>query len=62
MAVYWGEYRRWLAEFEDVSDALDCLDAQARGKRYSIMQVPEGPWEVSTLREILRKRKSEQEE
>lgn len=43
----WAETRRWLAEFDDVADALDHMEAFVRGRQYS---------GLNNLRDRMRKR------
>ncbi|WP_270818316.1 hypothetical protein [Aeromonas sp. Y318-3] len=62
--VKWQEYRRWLAEFDEVGVTLDNLKAEVDGKGLSASHPPGdvGPWTVEALRERLRiKRRSEVE-
>jgi len=53
------EYQRWLAEFPEVALVLDNLAAEAEGKEsLSASYAPpdSGPWTVSGLRDVLRRR------
>lgn len=62
--VKWQEYRRWLAEFDEVGVTLDNLKAEVDGKGLSASHPPGdvGPWTVEALREHLRiKRRPEVE-
>lgn len=54
--VQWHEYRRWLAEFKDISLALDNLKAEVEGQGLSASLLPSepGPWTIYALREVLR--------
>lgn len=56
--VKWQEYRRWLAEFEEVGAALDNLKDEVDGKALSASYPPGdvGPWTVEALREHLRRK------
>ena len=56
-----NEYSRWLAEFEDIRETLESLEAEVKQKNRYMMMTPNGPWVVSTLREVLRKRKKAKE-
>lgn len=53
-------YRRWMAEFPDVSEALDSLEAAARGGGLNSSLPPSGsgPWAVEALRARIRNRRN----
>lgn len=57
--VKWEEYRRWLAEFDDVGVVLDNLKAEVNGDGLSASLPPSepGPWTVDALREMMRKKR-----
>ena len=57
--VKWQEYRRWLAEFEEVGITLDNLKAEVSGEGLSASHPPhdQGPWTVEALREHMRSRR-----
>lgn len=46
--VKWQEYRRWLAENQDVAEALDSLRAEAAGEQlYACLPSHgDGPWTI----------------
>lgn len=54
--VKWQEYRRWLAEFEEVGITLDNMKSEVDGEGLSASYPPVdvGPWTVDALREHLR--------
>lgn len=54
--VKWQEYRRWLAEFEEVGITLDNMKSEVDGEGLSASYPPGdvGPWTVDALREHLR--------
>lgn len=50
-------YRMWLAEFKDISTVLDNLNAEVEGGGYLNASSPpgeQGPWEIASLREVVR--------
>jgi hypothetical protein len=54
-----NEYRRWLAEFPDITLALGNLSAEAEGKESLSANYPpsdQGPWTITGLRDVLRRR------
>lgn len=55
--VQWQEYRRWLAEFEEVAKALDNMRAEVKGEQLNACHPPSdnGPWTLPVLREAMRK-------
>lgn len=57
--VQWHLYRRWLAEFQDVGEAMDSLQAAAKGEGLNscLPAHGDGPWSVEALRDRLRTRR-----
>ena len=59
--VQWHLYRRWLAEFPDVGEAMDSLQAAAKGERLNncLPAHGDGPWSVEALRDRLRAKRDQ---
>ena len=55
--VQWQEYRRWLAEFEEVSLSLDNMKAEVQGEQLNACYPPPdtGPWTLPALRDVMRR-------
>lgn len=55
--VQWQEYRRWLAEFEEVALSLDNMKAEVQGEQLHACYPPSdtGPWSLSVLRAVMRR-------
>lgn len=62
--VLMAQYRQWLAEFPDITLALDNLQAHVEGKALCASFPPSicGPWTIEGLRETLRRRHKSDDE
>jgi len=54
--VIYHDYMRWLAEMKDIALVIENMKSEIDGQILSLMYPPqpEGPWEISRLREHLR--------
>lgn len=51
------EHQHWLSEFPSVSRVLYNIQARALGQGWTKPPSPDGPWEISDLRDLLRARR-----